>query len=47
MRYAKSAPAVSSSDGTAGGDYWARAALLAERRTPPNKVFELHPMTLV
>ena len=28
MRYAKSAPAVSSSDGTTGGDYWARAALL-------------------
>ena len=28
MRYARSAPAVSSSDGTAGGDYRARAALL-------------------
>ena len=28
MRYAKSAPAVSSPDGTAGGDYRARAALL-------------------
>ena len=28
MRHAKSAAAVSSPDGTAGGDYWARAALL-------------------
>ena len=44
MRYAKSAPAVSSPDGTAGGDYRACAALLdgkAPLFAKPNLSFRL------